>query len=37
MEDNTKPQTDADAYYGEDAPPGDIDMSFLDEKPTQKQ
>lgn len=33
MEDNTSPQAEADAYYGEDGPTGEIDMSFLDEKP----
>ncbi len=35
MEDNTQPVNDADAYYGEDTPDGDIDMSFLDEKPAE--
>ena len=36
MEDS-KQQSDADAYYGgESFGDGEIDMSFLDEKPTEK-
>ncbi len=33
MEENTQPAADTDAYYGNESADGDIDMSFLDEKP----